>query len=114
MKRIILSFLGYLVVLCALPSSLLSQEQKELLQPESDVEIGREFSRISDSVSNSLEAKNAGKSIVGYDWMVASANPYATDVGANILRRGGTAADAMVAVQSVLAVSYTHLTLPTN
>lgn len=104
MKRIILSFFGYLVFLCVLPSSLLSQEQKELLQPETDVEIGGEFLEISYSVSHSLEAKNAGKSIVGYDWMVVSANPYATDVGANILRRGGTAADAMVAVQSVLGL----------
>lgn len=104
MKRVILSIFGYLVFLCVLPSSLLSQEQKELLQPEMDVEIGREFSEISNSVSHSLEAKNAGKSVVGHEWMVVSANPYATDVGANILSRGGTAADAMVAVQSVLGL----------
>ena len=104
MKRFILSIFGYLVFLCVLPSSLLSQEQKELLQPETDVEIGREFSEISNSVSHSLEAKNAGKSVVGHEWMVVSANPYATDVGANILSRGGTAADAMVAVQSVLGL----------
>ena len=35
--------------------------------------------------------------------MVVTANPYASDVGANILRRGGTAADALVAVRLCLA-----------
>ena len=36
--------------------------------------------------------------------MVVTANPYASDAGANILSRGGTAADAMVAVQTVLGL----------
>ena len=36
--------------------------------------------------------------------MIVTANPYASDVGANILRRGGTAADAMVAAQAVLGL----------
>ena len=55
-------------------------------------------------VSQSLEAKNNGKSVVGNEWMIVTANPYATDVGSNILERGGTAADAMVAVQAVLGL----------
>ena len=42
--------------------------------------------------------------MVGRDWMVVTANPYATDVGANIITRGGTAADAMVAIQAVLGL----------
>ena len=36
--------------------------------------------------------------------MIVTANPYASDVGANILLRGGTAADAMVAAQAVLGL----------
>ena len=36
--------------------------------------------------------------------MVVSANPLASKAGARILRRGGTAADAMVAVQTVLGL----------
>ena len=36
--------------------------------------------------------------------MIVTANPYASDVGANILRHGGTAADAMVAAQAVLGL----------
>jgi gamma-glutamyltranspeptidase/glutathione hydrolase len=38
------------------------------------------------------------------DWMVAAANPLAVEAGAAILRQGGTAADAMVAVQAVLGL----------
>ena len=52
----------------------------------------------------SLDAKNRGKSVVSSDWMIVTANPYASDVGANVLRRGGTAADAMVAAQATLGL----------
>ena len=38
------------------------------------------------------------------DWMVAAANPLAVEAGARILREGGSAADAMVAVQAVLGL----------
>ncbi|SFJ65604.1 gamma-glutamyltransferase [Jannaschia pohangensis] len=38
------------------------------------------------------------------NWMVAAANPLAAEAGARVLREGGTAADAMVAVQAVLGL----------
>ena len=37
-------------------------------------------------------------------WMVAAANPLAVEAGARVLREGGSAADAMVAVQAVLGL----------
>ena len=104
MNKIILSITGCLVFLWAALSSSVAQEKSDFLQPEIDVEIGNGFSKISDLVTQSLEAKNSGKSVVGSDWMIVTANPYASDVGANILRRGGTAADAMVAAQAVLGL----------
>ena len=104
MNKIILSITGCLVFLWAALSSSVAQEKSDFLQPEIDVAIGNEFSKISDLVTQSLEAKNSGKSVVGSDWMIVTANPYATDVGANILLRGGTAADAMVAAQAVLGL----------
>ncbi|SDY34671.1 gamma-glutamyltransferase 1 Threonine peptidase. MEROPS family T03 [Jannaschia faecimaris] len=42
--------------------------------------------------------------VTANDWMVAAANPLAAAAGANILRQGGSAADAMVAVQAVLGL----------
>nr|WP_237487093.1 gamma-glutamyltransferase [Vibrio hippocampi] len=44
------------------------------------------------------------QSVTGQDWMVASANPYASEAGAQMLRQGGNAIDAMVATQLVLGL----------
>ena len=104
MNKIIPSIMGFLVFLWVALFSTLAQEKNDLLQPEVDVEIGTEFSKISDLVAHSLDAKNNGESVVGNDWMIVTANPYATDIGAAILRGGGTAADAMVAAQAVLGL----------
>lgn len=38
------------------------------------------------------------------NWMVTAANPLAVEAGANVLRRGGNAIDAMVAVQTMLGL----------
>ena len=103
MLKIITSIFGSLIFF-VLPSGTLAQAQNDFLQPESGVELGNEFSEISDWVSHSLEKKKSGKSVVASNWMVVTANPYASDAGANILSRGGTAADAMVAVQTVLGL----------
>ena len=92
MTKIILAFLRYLFFLWLALSGAIAQEQNDILQPEIDVEIKNEFAEISDLVSHSLEAKNAGRPVVAKHWMIVTANPYASDVGANILRRGGTAA----------------------
>ena len=104
MNKIIPSIMWFLVFLWVALFSTLAQEKNDLLQPEVDVEIGTEFSKISDLVAHSLDAKNNGESVVGNDWMIVTANPYATDIGAAILRGGGTAADAMVAAQAVLGL----------
>jgi gamma-glutamyltranspeptidase / glutathione hydrolase len=42
--------------------------------------------------------------VQGSDWMIASANPYASEAGAAMLRQGGNAIDAMVATQLVLGL----------
>ncbi len=104
MKTTILTFLLNLLFYWLALSGATAQQQNDFLQPEIEVEIANEFSEISNTVAFSLKAKKSGKPVVGRNWMIVTANPYASDVGANILRRGGTAADAMVAVQSVLGL----------
>ncbi|MBM2575150.1 gamma-glutamyltransferase [Jannaschia sp. Os4] len=46
----------------------------------------------------------AAAPVTSQDWMVAAANPLAAEAGARVLREGGSAADAMVAVQAVLGL----------
>ena len=96
-----LSITGCLVFLWAAPVRL---AEKSDFCNQKLTGIGNGFAKISDIVTQSLEAKNSGKSVVGSDWMIVTANPYASDVGGNILLRGGTAADAMVAAQAVLGL----------
>ena len=51
MTKIITAFLGYLFFLWFSLSGATAQEQNDRLQPEIDVEIENEFSKISDLVS---------------------------------------------------------------
>lgn len=59
---------------------------------------------LSPEATRALEARNAGQSTHAETWMVSAANPLAVEAGADVLRQGGTAADAMVAVQAVLGL----------
>lgn len=67
-----------------------------------------EASQISDAVSPeikvALDTKANGQPVTAKNWMVAAANPLAVEAGSKVLKRGGTAADAMVAVQAVLGL----------
>ena len=47
---------------------------------------------------------NSQKVISATKWMISAANPLAVKAGATILKNGGSAADAMVATQSVLGL----------
>lgn len=59
---------------------------------------------LSQAAMAAQEAKDAGMPVAADNWMVAAANPLAVEAGADVLRAGGTAADAMVAVQTVLGL----------
>ena len=59
---------------------------------------------LSDRALRALEAKADARPVTANDWMIAAANPLAVEAGAAVLERGGSAADAMVAVQAVLGL----------
>ncbi|SMY38912.1 Gamma-glutamyltranspeptidase precursor [Photobacterium malacitanum] len=61
--------------------------------------------QISDSITPETSVANQqSQSVNGQQWMIATANHYASEAGAAILRQGGNAIDAMVATQLVLGL----------
>jgi len=62
------------------------------------------FEALSPQVAAAFEAKSARQPVEASNWMVAAANPWAVQAGAEMLVAGGTAADALVAVQTMLGL----------
>ena len=96
-SKILLAF--YLLTTC-----LNAQQASDQVMPEIDTELTVNFEAISTEVAKSLEAKAKGDPVFAKNWMVSVANPHAAAAGARVLSEGGTAADAMVAVQAVLGL----------
>ena len=92
-------FAFYLLTTC-----LNAQQASDQVMPETDTELAVNFEAISTEVAKSLEAKAKGDPVFAKNWMVSVANPHAAAAGARVLSEGGTAADAMVAVQAVLGL----------
>jgi len=69
------------------PSLALAQQATDAIAPESGAAPN--------------EMRQAVKS---QNWMISAANPLAVQAGADVLRRGGNAIDAMVAVQAMLGL----------
>ncbi len=84
----------------ALPA--VAQQTADSVAPEAST--SGSFETLSPDISAALEAKSKGDPVRSENWMIAAANPLAVEAGADILRSGGSAADAMVAVQSVLGL----------
>lgn len=82
-----------------------AQEAADAVAPESGVSATRaEASGWPAQVEASLAAKEAGAPVTSENWMISAANPHAVAAGADVLRAGGSAADAMVAAQTVLGL----------
>ncbi len=97
MRRIVCSLIA--VLLASAPSA---QQAADGVAPEAAVVSG--VLQINEAVGAAYEARNAGQPVIADSWMVSAANPLAVAAGAEILRKGGSAADAMVAVQVVLGL----------
>lgn len=80
----------------------LAQQTADALQPEGTTD--GDVVAVSEAVAASLAAKHDGRPVMAQSYMVAAANPLAVQAGVDILAKGGTAADAMVAVQAILGL----------
>ncbi len=81
-----------------------AQQAADAVAPEDETAIATAFEGLSEAAQAALSSKNDGIPTTADDWMVAAANPLVVEAGANVLRAGGTAADAMVAVQAMLGL----------
>ena len=92
------------VLACLIAVPVAAQQAADAVQPETATEAPAAFAGLSHAAQAALDAKTAGRPTEATEWMVAAANPLAVEAGADVLRAGGTAADAMVAVQTVLGL----------
>lgn len=83
-------------------SAATAQQAADAVQPEAATQGA--FQAISEDVASALESKFAGVPVEAENWMVAAANPWAVKAGADALAKGGSAADALVAVQAMLGL----------
>ncbi|MGR3451691.1 MAG: gamma-glutamyltransferase [Paracoccus sp. (in: a-proteobacteria)] len=84
-----------------------AQQAADALAPEgaSGADVTTEgFGDLTQAARDALAAKADGRPVDAQNWMVAAAHPPAVQAGARVLEQGGTAADAMVAVQVVLGL----------
>lgn len=79
-----------------------AQQAADEVQPERATQGA--FEALSPSVAAAFEAKAEQQPVEASNWMVAAANPHAVEAGADVLAEGGTAADALVAVQAMLGL----------
>ncbi len=84
-----------LFTIAFLAPPVFAQEAADTVAPEAATQAATAAAQIAKDINQPVAAKT---------WMVAAANPHAAEAGARVLRAGGTAADAMVAVQSVLGL----------
>ncbi|SHJ21396.1 gamma-glutamyltranspeptidase / glutathione hydrolase [Palleronia salina] len=97
--------------LMALAAPLHAQQAADAVDPEAASADGSGASGPEVSATplaplarDAMDAKEAGRPVEAQNWMVAAANPLAVEAGAAVLDAGGSAADAMIAVQTVLGL----------
>lgn len=95
------SRISAVLVSLALGSAGWAQEAADGVAPEVETGLGVQ---VPAALQSAADAKAAGVSTTAQDWMIAAAHPLAVEAGAEVLAKGGSAADAMVAAQAVLGL----------
>lgn len=90
------------VAFSLIAGAALAQQSADAVQPEGATR-GTALP-VSPAVAAAQAAKDAGTPVTAQTYMVAAANPLAVQAGVDVLAEGGTAADALVAVQTVLGL----------
>jgi gamma-glutamyltranspeptidase / glutathione hydrolase len=84
-----------------------AQQATDAIAPEAASQPAAQadtFGPLTDAARAALDTKAQGQPVTGQNWMVSAAHPLAVQAGARVLEAGGSAADAMVAVQTVLGL----------
>ena len=79
-----------------------AEDLSDLISPETFIIDYEDLN--TEQINASMQAKKDEVPVLGKDWMIVTANSYASAAGAEILQEGGTAADAMIAAQAVLGL----------
>lgn len=95
MRRLVL---GATLILAGMAQA---QQAADAVMPEGVAVVGLQVPPMLEAAQ---AAKRAGRPAEAETWMVSAAHPLAVEAGARVLAKGGTAADAMVAVQLVLGL----------
>lgn len=95
---------GWVALFGVMAGTAMAQQATDAVDAEAETGETMGFAAISAEVGAALAAKEASEPVAASKWMVAAANPHAVSAGAEVLRNGGTAADAMIAVQTVLGL----------
>ena len=85
----------------------MAQQATDAIAPEgaSGTQVATDgFGDLTQAARDGLAAKAEGRAVTAPDWMISAAHPLAVQAGARVLEQGGSAADAMVAVQVVLGL----------
>lgn len=90
------------VAFTLMSAAAFAQQTADSVQPESTTAGGAVA--LSAAAQAALASKDAGQPVSAATYMVAAANPLAVEAGVAVLAEGGTAADALVAVQTVLGL----------
>ncbi|GGX59371.1 gamma-glutamyltransferase [Tateyamaria omphalii] len=90
------------VAFTLIAGAALAQQTADAVQPESGTDGAAVAT--TEAVAAAQASKDAGQPVEAQNYMVAAANPLAVQAGVEVLAKGGTAADALVAVQVVLGL----------
>ncbi|MEM1037982.1 MAG: gamma-glutamyltransferase [Pseudomonadota bacterium] len=92
-------------VLAVIIGTIVSQPDAQAqVQAQVQAQAGQVTDSVAPEIASAVAAKGDGNPVKSKNWMVVVANPLAAKAAADVLRSGGSAADATVAAQAMLGL----------